>query len=65
MGERGWRAEHGYPDAIYVPERPGPRQEPYNALDIAAGLRDYGIPVDLLPWRRTPEIIAAITESAA
>jgi hypothetical protein len=63
-GERGRRAQHAYPDAIYVPDRLAPRQELYKVLDVAAGLRDYGIPVNLLPWHTTPEIITAITEAA-
>jgi hypothetical protein len=65
VGERGWRAEHAYPHAIYVPDRLAPRQEAYEALDVTAGLRDFGIPVNLLRWRSTPEIITAITEAAA
>ena len=61
--ERGWRAEYGYPDAIYVPDRLADSQQ-YEPLDVAAGLRDYAIPVKLLPSGATPEIITAITEAA-
>lgn len=61
VGERGWRGEHAYPDAIYVPRRTtaeggGAR----NTADIAAGLRDYGVPVRTLQPGSTPETIALL-----
>jgi hypothetical protein len=70
--ERGWRGEHAYPDRIYVPCRPPAEHNPQNALEIAAGLRDYGIPVSLLrladdarPHRREPRCGDATTNTAA
>jgi hypothetical protein len=61
--ERGWRGEHAYPDAIYVPSRT-PEQELHKAVELAAGLRDYGVPVRLLRWKTTPEIIASLARAA-
>ena len=61
--ERGWRGEHAYPDAIYVPSRTL-EQELHKAVELAAGLRDYGAPVRLLRWRTTPEIIASLARAA-
>jgi hypothetical protein len=63
--EHGWRAEHAYPERIYVPTRLNPTQAVDKAQAIAAGLRDYGVPVSLLRSRTTPEVIASVTEAAA
>lgn len=61
VGERGWRAEHAYPDAIYVPRRTaGELGGLPKSADIAAGLRDYGIPVLTLQPGSTPETIGAL-----
>jgi hypothetical protein len=62
--ERGWRGEHAYPDAIYVPNRLTPKQELHKAVEVAGGLRDYGVPVELLRWQTTPEIIATLARAA-
>ena len=61
--ERGWRGEHAYPDAIYVPSRT-PEQELHKAVELATGLRDCGVLVRLLRWRTTPEIIASLARAA-
>ncbi len=63
--ERGWRAEHAYPEQIYVPNRLTPKQEPHKALQVAAGLRDYGVRIVLLPSRTTPETITRLEKTAA
>jgi hypothetical protein len=63
--ERGWRAERAYPERLYVPGRLGAEREARNnALEIVAGLRDYGVRVSLLRWRTTPEIIASLAQAA-
>jgi hypothetical protein len=62
--ERGWRAEHAYPERLYVPGRPGGEREEHDALEIVAGLRDYGVRISALCWRTTPEIIASMVEAA-
>ncbi len=48
--ERGWRASHAYPAQVYVPVRDG-RRPRLSQEEIALGLADYGVPVDLLPCR--------------
>ena len=48
--ERGWRASHAYPAHVYVPVRDG-RRPRLTQEEIALGLADYGVPVDLLPCR--------------
>jgi hypothetical protein len=62
--ERGWRAERAYPEHLYVPGRRRGDRDFHNALDIVAGLRDYGVPVSPLRWRTTPEIIASLADAA-
>ncbi|HET8606826.1 MAG TPA: hypothetical protein VFL66_07320 [Gaiellaceae bacterium] len=48
--ERGWRASHAYPARLYVPVRDG-RRPRLSQEEIALGLADYGVPVELLPCR--------------
>ncbi len=62
-GEHGWRGQCAYPDALFVPTRTtaGQRMQP---TDVAAALRDYGVPVLLLGDRTTPELIASLREAA-
>lgn len=48
--ERGWRASLAYPAHLYVPLRDG-RRPRLGQEEIAAGLADYGVPVELLPCR--------------
>ena len=48
--ERGRRASHAYPARLYVPERDGKRPRLTQA-EIAAGLADYGVPVELVDCR--------------
>jgi hypothetical protein len=53
--ERGWRASLAYPSRLFVPlGSPG-------AAERAAGLRDYGVPVELL---ETSTIAAALDDVA-
>jgi hypothetical protein len=63
--ERGWRGEHAYPERIYVLRRPYGDQPAQRPFEIAAGLRDYGVPISLLRWQTTPEVIACAEHAAA
>jgi hypothetical protein len=60
VGERGWRGEHAYPDAIYVRRRTSKAQGAPTSADIAAGLRDYGVPILSLQPGSIPETIASL-----
>ena len=62
--ERGWRGEHAYPDRLFVPRRPATTSSHEFAAEIAAGLRDYGIPISLLRWEATPDVVAAVAAAA-
>lgn len=59
--ERGFRASHGYPLALYVPvdASPDPRLTPE---EIAVRLGHYAVPVEVLPSRRrdTRAIVNAV-----
>jgi hypothetical protein len=44
--ERGWRASHAYPSRLYVPARSG---AVLPVADVARGLGDYGVPVEVVP----------------
>jgi hypothetical protein len=64
----GLAASHAYPKRIYVPERRGPywlRAE--RPEEIAFGLTDYDVPVELLDAdARGPEdVVAALDAEAA
>lgn len=63
--ERGWRGEHAYPERLWVLRRPYSDQPAEQPFRIAAGLRDYGVPISLLRWRTTPEVIASAERAAA
>jgi hypothetical protein len=57
--ERGWRAAFAYPSRIFVPVGfPG-------AAERAVGLRDYGVPVELLATPNLAESIDRVAELAA
>jgi hypothetical protein len=65
---RGWRGSRAYPRRIYVPERRGPswlRVE--RPEEIAFGLSDYDVPVELLDADATgpDELVAALDAEAA
>jgi hypothetical protein len=65
--ERGWRASHAYPKAIYVPSTRHPhRRRAEQAQEVALGLTDYGVPVQLLDTdcRGSAEIVAALNGEA-
>lgn len=62
--ERGWRGEHAYPNRLFVPLREGDARSRRLSEEIAAGLRDYGVPVSPLRWRQTPDTIAAAARAA-
>jgi hypothetical protein len=57
--ERGWRAELAYPSRLFVPlGYPG-------AAERAAGLGDYGVPVELLETRTIADAFDHVAELAA
>ncbi len=65
---RGWRASRAYPRRIYVPETRAPhwlRVE--RAEEIALGLTDYDVPVELLDSDTCgpEELVAALEAEAA
>jgi hypothetical protein len=47
-GDKGWRASHAYPHALYVPARSLGGPSAISSPEVASGLRDYGVPVSLL-----------------
>jgi hypothetical protein len=55
--DRGWRAEHAYPERIYIPTRLTSRRAADKTQAIAAGLRDYGVAVSPLRSPTAPEVI--------
>jgi hypothetical protein len=55
--ERGFRASHAYPVALYVPVGRG-NGALRRALELAAGLRRYRVPVELL-LREQPDLAPA------
>ena len=64
---RGWRASRAYPRRIYVPGTRAPywlRAE--RAEEVALGLTDYDVPVELLDSHtRGPEELVATLEAEA
>jgi hypothetical protein len=65
---RGWRGSHAYPKRIYVPVTRAPywlREE--RADEVALGLTDYDVPVELLDAdsRGPDELIAALDNTKA
>ena len=57
--ERGWRAEFAYPGRLFVPLGfPG-------AAEHAAGLEDYGVPVELLDTHTLADGLDDVAELAA
>jgi hypothetical protein len=57
--ERGWRAGLAYPSRLYVPVASP------DAEEKAAGLADYGVPVELLDTRSISDSLDAVAELAA
>ena len=55
--ERGFRASYAYPIALYVPVGRG-NGALRRALELAAGLRRYRVPVELL-MREQPDLAPA------
>jgi len=53
-GQRGWRGQRAYPVALYLPT--GGLDDPY---DVAFGLADYGVPVELLDCAPTAAEVRA------
>lgn len=65
---RGWRGSRAYPSRIYVPQRRAPywlRAERFE--EIAFGLTDYGVPVELLDADASgpEELLAALDAEGA
>jgi hypothetical protein len=60
--ERGWRASHAYPAHLYVPLLTG---EPRSTAAVAGALAAYGVPVDAIPQRETPDVLAVLEERTA
>jgi hypothetical protein len=63
--EAGWRASYGYPYALYVPSgyRGRWRHAARSALPaetVARGLRDYGVPVELVNASTDRQLTAAL-----
>jgi len=46
--ERGWRGSHAYPEHIYVPTTGGDGKPVSHVEEIALGLTDYRVPVELV-----------------
>ena len=59
-GDKGWRASHGYPHALYVPARPLGGPSGISSVDVASGLSDYGVPVSLLDGVAKTRVCAAL-----
>jgi hypothetical protein len=59
--ERGRRASRAYPARLFVPARDGKRPRLTQA-EIAAGLADYGVPVELLDCRPS-QAVARVARS--
>jgi len=60
---RGWRGSLAYPRTIYVPAMRAPfRLTAEPADDVALGLTDYGVPIELLdtPSSDPEELVAAL-----
>lgn len=60
----GWRASHAYPEKIYVPCWRRSGRDGLSPAEVALGLVDYGVPVDLLdgtsPERAIDELAATV-----
>jgi hypothetical protein len=64
-GPRGWRGARAYPDALHVRALGGPGRARLEPSEVVEGLRDYGVPVGLLPAGPTLEAVAALARGAA
>jgi hypothetical protein len=65
--EGGWRGEHAYPSALFVPTgrahgwRRGRIQAPALPVEhVAIGLADYGVPVEILDCVTESELVTAL-----
>lgn len=54
----GWRASHAYPEHIYVPDRSA--RGGLTAGEVALGLTDYGVPVDLVDRVPPEQLVEAL-----
>jgi hypothetical protein len=61
--ERGWRASHAYPAHFYVP-LPRERCDRAEAEAIAAGLAEYGVPIEVVTEQATPDLLEALAPRA-
>ena len=46
--ERGWRGSHAYPEHIFVPTTASDGKPIARVDELALGLTDYGVPVELV-----------------
>lgn len=60
--DRGWRGAQAYPTALYVPFRP---QLALLAEEIALGLTDYHVPVQLVETTTRGELVRMLQEAEA
>jgi hypothetical protein len=56
----GWRAEHAYPQRIFVPARTLASESVTDVETIAESLADYGVPVEILAGVGTGSEIARV-----
>jgi len=57
--ERGWRAARAYPTRLFIPDAGS------DAEHHAAGLADYGVPVEVLGTSSVTDVLDAVAELAA
>jgi hypothetical protein len=57
--QRGWRAAFAYPSRLFLP------RDATGAKDRAAGLLDYGVPIELLDTRGVADALDDMAELAA
>ena len=62
--QQGWRASLAYPSRLYVPARRTDGADLEDAEELALGLVDYGVPVELLDCGRPGEVIDAVSAFA-
>ncbi len=68
--ERGWRASHAYPARVYIPVPTrrrllgGLKRPRLSATDIALGLAEYGVPVELVECATAHELAEMLAETS-
>jgi hypothetical protein len=64
-GQRGWRASHAYPGALYVPARSLAGPTGLSAGETALALTRYGVPVELLDDRTKQHVRGSLEAATA